>query len=40
MTQLAGILTFTLIALGLATVFAPPTPAPDRTKSVVVLAQD
>jgi len=40
MTQLAGILTFTMIALGLATAFSTQTPAPERTESIVVLAED
>ena len=40
MTQLAGILTFTMIALGLSTVFNPQTPAPHGTKNIVVLAEE
>ena len=40
MTQLAGILTFTMIALGLSTAFNSQTPAPDGAKSVVVLAEN
>ncbi|GEM_PF-3290991 len=40
MTQLAGILTFTMIALGLATAFGPQPPAPERTENIVVLAED
>jgi len=40
MTQLAGILTFTMIALGLATVFNPQAPERDGTESIVVLAED
>jgi len=40
MTQLAGILTFTMIALGLSTVFSPQTPAPDARTNIVVLAEE
>lgn len=40
MTQLAGILTFSMIALGLATAFNPQTPEHDGKESIVVLAED